>query len=61
MDIKVRSLYAPQITVEFGEVISDEPTNSKKLGLITELFSTVLNVLESDAFRASLEESPVPA
>jgi hypothetical protein len=61
MDIKVRSLYAPQITVEFGDVISDEPTNSKKLGLVTELFSSVLSVLESDAFRATLEESPVPA
>jgi hypothetical protein len=61
MDINVRSLYAPQIKVEFGDVISDEPTNSKKLGLVTNLFSTVLNVLESDVFRASLEESPVLA
>jgi len=61
MDIKIRSLYAPQIKVEFGDAISDEPTNSKKLGLITNLFSTVLNVLESDAFRARLEDSPVLA
>jgi len=61
MDIEVRSHYAPQIKVEFGDVISDEPANSKKFGLITELFGIVLSVFESDAFRARLEESPVPA
>ena len=61
MDIKVRSLYAPTIMVDFGDVISDAPTNSKSLSRITELFSIVLSVFESDAFRARLEESPVPA
>jgi hypothetical protein len=61
MDIKVRSGYEPTVTFELGEVTGDSKANSKNLKRITKLLSTVLDVIESEEFRAGLKESPVLA